>query len=349
MLFRPSANKFVWTFVVLAIVAGVFVLVRDSGDTEVFVGQTEERGETGRVFEGGEMVHPVSLQALSQKTYDGDNLTLGAELDENESYTRYFITYTGSGLSISGIMNVPKGLVPESGFPVLILNHGHIDTAIYTNGRGLKREQDYLARRGYVVIHPDYRNHAQSDKDPDTDVRFRLGYAEDVINLIYAVRASSLPYLDGERIGMLGHSMGGGVTLNVLVAQPDLVDAAVLFAPVSGDNRDNFDKWVSRRPETAQRIIDLYGSPDINPEFWDNISAINFLENITTPIMLHHGTADDSVPLEWSERLNGAMKQASKDMTFYVYEGEPHEFINAWPLVMRRTTEFFDFYLKPDA
>jgi len=75
-------------------------------------------------------------------------------------------------------------------------------------------------------------------------------------------------------------------------------------------------------------------------------SPINFLSNIKTPILLHHGTADESVPLEWSEKFNAALVQANKTVTFYVYPNEPHEFINAWPQVMRRTAEFFDRYLK---
>ena len=188
---------------------------------------------------GGPEVHPVSLPYLMQKQFDGRDLTLGRILDDNSAYTRYYITYKSGELTISGIMNVPKGQGP---FPLLVLNHGHIDTAIYTNGRGLKREQDYLARRGYVVIHPDYRNHADSDNDPDTDNEFRLGYVEDVINAVFAARLSDLDFINGQRIGMLGHSMGGGVTINVLVVQPDLVDAAVLFAPVSADARDNYER-----------------------------------------------------------------------------------------------------------
>src|SRR5690606_7473366 len=139
----------------------------------------------------------------------------------------------------------------------------------YTNGRGLRREQAYLARRGYVVAHPDYRNHAQPDKDPNSVFNMRLGYAEDIINGIMAIRAAGLPYVDGEKIGMRGHSMGGGVTLNILVAKPDLVEAAVLFAPVSSDTRDNFNRWTRTRTETAQKIIASYGSPQDNPEFWD--------------------------------------------------------------------------------
>jgi dipeptidyl aminopeptidase/acylaminoacyl peptidase len=294
--------------------------------------------------------HPVSLPYLMQKKFDGRNLRREKVLAENEYYTRYYITYMSGKLRISGIMNVPKGKGP---FPVLILNHGYINPKYYTNGRGLKREQDYLARRGYIVIHPDYRNHAGSDKDPDYNLNLHIGYVEDVINAVYAVRSSHLKFFDKKNIGMLGHSLGGGLALSVLVSKPELVKACVLFAPISMDYRDNFERWILRRrepkygpPETAQKIIARYGSPEANPEFWDNISARTFLHRIRTPVQLHHGTADKSVPIEWSKRLEKALKDRGKTVEFFIYENGKHEFIFHWSLVMQRTASFFDFYLK---
>lgn len=285
----------------------------------------------------------LSLQAFSRKQFVGHNLTLGDIKASNEAYTQYFITYESGDLIISGIMNVPHGNGP---FPVLILNHGYIDPAVYTNGRGLRREQDYLARRGYVVIHSDYRNHAQSDNVEGVDESFRLGYAEDVINAVNAVKHSDLPYLDKERIGMMGHSMGGGVAEVIMVTQPTLVDAIMLYAPVSVDARDNFERWVTRRAEVAQRIIAEHGTPEENPTFWNNISPISFLDKVAVPIAIHHGTADESVPLEWSERLTRELEAAGKDVAMYTYPGEPHEFAAAWGTVMQRTAAFFDQHVK---
>ncbi len=294
--------------------------------------------------------HPVSLPFLMQKEFDGRNLKLGKVLAKNKYYTRYYITYMSGDLKISGIMNVPKGSGP---FPVLILNHGYINTKYYTNGRGLKREQDYLAKRGYVVIHPDYRNHAYSDKDPDHQLKLHIGYVEDVINAVYAVKNSDLEFFDKDNIGMLGHSLGGGIALSIMVTKPDLIKSYVLFAPMSSDYRDNFNRWIARTrepkygtPETAKKIIVLYGSPEANPKFWDNISAKTYLANIKSPIMLHHGTADKSVPIEWSNKLVKTLKAKDKNIKYYTYKNGKHEFINHWPLVMKRTAEFFDLYLK---
>lgn len=324
---------------VSAALAGALVLSWLAGGE----GWSKVMGSVSFVSSAPSAIHPVSLPAYAAKEYDGRELKLGPVLAQNEAYTRYFITYKSGALSISGIMNLPHGAGP---FPVLILNHGYIDLAIYTNGRGLKREQDYLARRGYAVVHSDYRNHALSDKDPEADIKFRLGYLEDVVNAIYAVKNSSLVELDKNNIGMLGHSMGGGIGLNVLVVKPDLVKATVLFAPVSIDWRDNFEKWGLRRPELAQKITEVYGLPQDNLEFWNNISAINFLDKIQSPLLIHHGDQDESVPVAWSDKLVIQLKENQKEVIYYTYAGEPHEFAWAWTLVMQRTAEFFDLYLK---
>lgn len=295
-------------------------------------------------------LNPISLPYLMQKEFDGRDLKRIKVLDNNKYYTRYYIIYKSGKLKISGIMNVPKGKGP---FPVIILNHGYINPKYYTTGRGLKREQDYLARRGYVVIHPDYRNHAGSSKDPDYNLKLHIGYVEDVINVVYAVKNSNYKFVDKDNIGMLGHSLGGGLALSVMVVKPDLIKAYVLFAPMSSDYRDNFERWIlrNREPkygprETARKIIEKWGLPKDNPQFWDNISPKNFLENVKAPVMLHHGTADKSVPLEWSERLERIFFENGKEIKFYVYEGGKHEFIKHWPLVMERTVEFFDLHLK---
>ena len=292
----------------------------------------------------------VSIPFMKEKKFDGRGLRLVKILEKNPAYTKYYITYMSDRFKISGIMDVPKGKGP---YPVIITAHGYIDPKVYTNGRGLKREQDYFARRGFVVLHPDYRNHAGSDKDESQNLSLHIGYTEDVINAVYAVKKSGLKFIDNSRIGLLGHSMGGLIGLNIMVIEPGLVNAYVLFAPMSIDYRDNFNRWILRRKEpkygrreTAMKIIAMYGSPEANPGFWNNISVKSFVSDVTAPVQLHHGTADESVPYEWSQELVKALKDKGKDVQFYSYEGERHEFIRRWPAVMKRATEFFDRELR---
>ena len=279
------------------------------------------------------------------RTYDGRALRLRDVTLRTDAYTRYYVTYRSDGQRVSGIMNVPGGKGP---FPVLVLNHGYIDPAEYVNGQGLSREQDYLARRGYVVLHTDYRNHAGSDADPRNDVQMRLGYTEDVVNAVLALRRSSLP-VDDERIGLLGRSMGGGVTYNVLVAQPGLVDAAVVFAPVSSDAVDNFDRWIRDDPEDtglAERIIDRYGPPRRNPEFWREVSPRPYFDRITEPVLIHHGTVDSTCPPVWSEVTLRAMHRAGVRARLIRWPGEEHAFIPLWEQSMQRTVAFLRANLR---
>ena len=53
----------------------------------------------------------------------------------------------------------------------MVLNHGYIEPSVYVTGQGLMREQDYLARAGFVVLHTDYRGYADSDPPPTGSAR----------------------------------------------------------------------------------------------------------------------------------------------------------------------------------
>ena len=281
----------------------------------------------------------MSLPALMRRTYDGRNLRTVRVLARTAAYTRHAVTFRSGDLRISGVMNVPRGAGP---FPVAVLLHGYIDPDVYVTGQGLMREQDYLARRGYVALHVDYRGHAGSDPAPGAEVRLRLGYTVDAINAVLAVRGSALPYLDGDRVGLVGRSMGGGVVYNVLVAQPGLVDAAVAFAPVSSDTVDNFERWTRPRDEVARRIIARHGEPSEAPDFWRGVSPRTYVDRIAEPLLIHHGTSDDTCPIGWTRATMRALRVADRDARLFVYPGEEHAFGPQWPLSMRRTVRFLD-------
>jgi dipeptidyl aminopeptidase/acylaminoacyl peptidase len=143
--------------------------------------------------------------------------------------------------------------------------------------------------------------------------------------------------------------MGGGVTFNAAVVRPDLVDAAVVFAPVSSNTVDNFNRWFRRegdRRALAERISDKYGSPEDNPDFWKNVSSVNFFDRIDVPIVIHHGTEDESCPIAWSDKTAAALRAAGKDVRYFVYEGEQHAFGPQWTKSMRRTVDYLDALLK---
>lgn len=283
---------------------------------------------------------PVSLPALMREEITGSDLELGEVLGRFGAYTRYAVTYRADDLTISGVMNVPAGKGP---FPVVVLLHGYIDPAIYVTGQGYRREQDALARNGYVAFHVDYRNHAGSDDDPRNDVDLRLGYARDAIAAVESVKASDLPFLDGDRVGLIGRSMGGQVAFNALVAKPGLVDAAITYASVSTDAVDNYDRWIrfaDGRRQLAAAIEEAHGSPEDAPEFWAGVSARNYFDRITTPVMVHHGIEDDTCPIAWSRATVRALRAAGVDVTYHEYPGENHYMYAGWAPSFQRTLAF---------
>ncbi len=275
---------------------------------------------------------------------EGKDLELTKVLADNDAYTRHEIRYVSNGLVISGIMNIPKGDGP---FPLLILNHGYIDPTVYTIGRGLKREQDYLARQGFAVLHTDYRKHGASDPSPDVRDTYDAGleYSMDSINAVLAVRQNPPKGVDATRVGMMGHSMGGGVSLNIATAWVDLVSAFVLYAPVHADAWENYYRWRRDREDNDQTVVNL-GTRETHPEKWDALSSQTYLQNIAAPILLFHGTNDKDVPVAWSDDLNTRLMAMEKPHEYIRYEGEGHEFGPQWNDFMKRTAEFFARELK---
>ena len=286
----------------------------------------------------------LSLAHFARMRLEGTDFLLGDVLADTDAYVRHAITYRSNGLLISGIMNIPKGDGP---FPLVIFNHGYIDPAVYTQGRGLKREQDALARRGFAVLHTDYRGHAGSDPSPNRGEVYdgALEYAMDSLNAIDAVRRAAVPRVDASRVGMLGHSMGGGVTLAILTAHPDAVAAAVLYAPVHADVWENYSRWRSKRDQSRDRTTAVLGTRATNPTAWNALSPQSMLHKIAVPVLVFQGGRDADVPEAWSDDLVARLRDADKDVAYVEYAAEGHEFAAQWTDFIERTATFFGEHL----
>ena len=121
------------------------------------------------------------------------------------------------------------------------------------------------------------------------------------------------------------------------------MDAAVVFPPVSSDTVDNFERWIRPDPDRsglAREILRRYGEPRRRPEFWRGVSPRSYFDRVEAPLMVHHGTSDDSCPIGWSRATVRALEGAGKEVGFHFYEGEEHAFGPQWPLSMERTVRF---------
>ena len=284
----------------------------------------------------------VSLPALMREPATPTRIRRQRLQVVTDAYRRYEVTYRSGDLTVSGILLIPNGKGP---FPGIVLNHGYIEPSIYVTGQGLAREQDWLARAGFAVLHTDYRGHAASDSATSLSLETRLGYTRDSINAVRALRRE--PYVDPDRMAMLGRSMGGGVTLNALVTRPGLVDAAVIYASVSSRFVDNLRTFtIPNRPEAAQALYDRFGTPQESPEFYRELSSRTYFDRVSEPVLIHHGTSDDTCPIAWSRTTHRLLQQAGARSTLVEYPGEEHAFVPQWQRSIVRTVAFLRQQLK---
>ena len=278
----------------------------------------------------------LSLPGLMREEPDGGRPRITATEYETDAYTRHRVLYRSGDADVSGVLLVPKERGP---FPGIVLNHGYIDPAYYVTGQGLAREQDALARAGFVVLHTDYRGHAASDPVLPLERETRIAYTRDAIDAVDALRR--MPQVDDEQLAMLGRSMGGGVTMNALVAQPGLVDAAVIYASVSSRLIENVRHFTEEsRPEAAQALYDEIGTPRQEPASWRGLSARSYFGRITEPVLSHHGRVDATCPPVWATQTQAAMRAAGVDSELVWYPGEDHAFYALWQQSMDRTIAF---------
>jgi dipeptidyl aminopeptidase/acylaminoacyl peptidase len=307
--------------------------------------------------------HPlagVTIDGQRARAYPGGTIQILRTLETTDAYIRHYIAYPSDGLTITGILQIPPGDGP---FPVIILNHGYHERGSYWPGSGTWLAAEYLNGRGYLTIAPDYRSWGESDWGPSL---FHTGLVADVLNLVSSL--PSLPQADPNRVGLWGHSMGGGITTKALTMDPR-IRAAVLYAPNSADDADLIARWgrgclpgetqitTSCNPaevipaDLPPEIIAAYLSAAADPAMLRQIAPIYFLGYVAAPVQIHIGAADgaelNATPPEWSVKLHETLLAAGVQSDLFVYEGQGHLFAGAaWTEMMGRAADFFDAQVR---
>jgi uncharacterized protein len=277
---------------------------------------------------------------LRTRAYGGGQIEFLEVMQQNLYFTRYLIRYPSDGLNIYGFADIPNDEGPH---PVVIALHGYIDPAIYYTLDYTTHYADAISSAGYIVLHPNLRGYAPSDNGENF---FRVGMAIDVLNLIALVQSQSggtdlLRTARPDRIGLWGHSMGGGITTRVLTVTDD-VRAAVLYGAMSGDERKNYEAILGWSGQTR-------GLEELNVplEALNRISPMYFFQNITAPISIHHGTADATVPLDWSVLTCDQLTALGKSVECIYYQDMPHTFYGTGDEeFIQNTVRFFNQHLQ---
>ena len=310
------------------------------------------------------------------------------KLDRKEdSFRSFLVSYPSDKLNLFARINVPSGEMPEQGFPVIVFAHGYSPDPLdpeYFQRPYYETWINAYAKAGYLVIMPGYRGHGVADNkladgreyfDKYADLYLTSPfYAIDILNLMaglstisgvdwreIGIHPRSSCLLDDDNIFLAAHSMGGDVALAVLAVE-EKFRAASIWAGVCADIRDVTEFYTAYEINESQSDtpfeiafdekwdkVKLAASRE--PFMLDDINALNglfYLDDLVTPMILHHGTQDTAVPSEWSVNLHAKLNELGKESTLYLYESNDHELSlnNEHLTALERDAIFFSKHIR---
>ncbi|PYY24365.1 MAG: hypothetical protein DMG62_03495 [Acidobacteria bacterium] len=224
---------------------------------------------------------------------------------------------------VPGYIFTPVKLDKSQKHPGLVIVHGafhgHLDWRFFDL-------IEYAVSRGYVVIFPDYRGSSGYG-----DVVYKNDYGitdtADVLNAAdYLLK--SHPYVDPQRLGIFGHSRGGMVTLLAIERSPKKFKAAVDVAGLTDFVAFMAYKPDFRRMETVVETQFNGKLPSENLGPYMDISPLNHVDDIETPLYVFATTGDRTVPLTLhSGRLIDALRARGKVFESKIYDHAPGDHV----------------------
>jgi dipeptidyl aminopeptidase/acylaminoacyl peptidase len=342
--------------IVIVVLISLMVVMFMLQKKPVDMNETMPEFENITVEQQEEPLHPIAIEEMRKYEPHSSPIVIEETLADGSNFKRYIASYTSDGLKIYGLFTVPKSDVPKGGFPAIVFLHGYLSPPTYKTLERYVAYQNGFAAAGYVTFKPDLRGHGKSE-GKSVSSNFSPDYIYDALNLTATLQNDDR--VNKDKIGMWGHSMGGGITLRSMVVSKQ-IKAGVIWAGVVGNWEDLLERYRRRTPwmsttassETRSKITEFtekYASPSANPDFWRTIDTYTYLADISGPVQLHHGTADSDVPMEFSQHLKSALEQAGKSAEYFEYPGGDHNLGGAaFSPAMKRSVEFFDRYLKED-
>jgi dipeptidyl aminopeptidase/acylaminoacyl peptidase len=288
---------------------------------------------------------PLFIENLQKRDYSS-TIVIENTISEKSEYTSYRVRYDSDGLKQYALMNVPATGSADDVFPVIVVNHGYIPPAVYRTEKHYRLITTYFAKQGFLVLKPDYRGHDRSEAGPLQQPFSRVSYAVDVLNLVAGI--PGIKEADSNNIFMFGHSMGGDVTLRSLQVNR-AIRAASIWAGVTARFPESTAYFVRKRDPDAAAKLEQYVYDIYTKEEMTHLSPIDNLHYMQTPLIIHHGTLDSSVPFEWSSDFTKALDAAGREYTFHSYVDDHNFAQKYYYTVLGRDAAFFKKHVVQDA
>ncbi len=257
---------------------------------------------------------------------------------------------TGQGAGNPFIIHLytftPKTIAEGKKAPLLIFNHGGVHSHFETTYVHIIRE---LMRQGYIVVAPDYRGSTGYGKEYYDQIDYGGAEVDDVHDARnWAV--ANLPHVDASKIGIMGWSHGGYITLMNIFRWPHDYNVAYAGCPVSD--------LVMRMGYKGQNYRDIFANSigktaEDNPMAYRRRSPVFYADELDTPLLIHTNTNDEDVNVMEVAHLIDSLKANGKKFEYKIYENAPggHHFNRIdTALAVESRNEiyvFFAKYLKP--
>ncbi len=272
----------------------------------------------------GKVQKTLLVAADPLKNYDlgkTEMLTLAAE-DDTPLYAR---------------MIKPAHFDSTEKYPVIVYVYGGPHAQLVTNSwlGGANLYLNMLAQKGYLVFTLDNRGSANRGAAFEQIVHRRLGQHEMEDQMQGIEFLKSLPYVDGNRIGVDGWSYGGFMSINLKLKHPDVFKVAVAGGPVTN--------WKYYEVMYGERYMD---TPDENPEGYAQANLVAKMNQLEGKLLVIHCTTDPVVVWQNSLELIQAAIKAGKQLDYFVYPGHEHNVRGRdREHLIKKITEYFDDHL----
>ncbi|MGD8318961.1 MAG: S9 family peptidase [Gemmatimonadota bacterium] len=228
----------------------------------------------------------------------------------------FFTLDRDDGPSLDGWMMKPPDFDPSKKYPVLFYVYGEpaAQTDLDRWGGSTYLWHLMLTQQGYIVASVD--NRGQPDprgREWRKSVHGAIGVLASKDQSDAARQIAELPYVDADRIGVWGWSGGGSMTLNLMFRHPEIYKTGMSVAPVP--DQTLYDAiYQERYSGTLPEYADGYrkGSP------------ITYADGLQGNLLIVHGTGDDNVHYQGTQRLINRLVALDKRFTMMAYPNRTH-------------------------
>lgn len=226
--------------------------------------------------------------------------------------TPTFGTLQSHGETLVWQMTTPPGFDPTKTYPVVMQVYGG------PSGGGVKKgwqpaTNQLLTEAGYIVFRLDNRGEGDRSAAFKQALYLKMGQPEVEDQVLAADYLRSLPYVDKDRIAVMGWSYGGFMSL-MMGTEPKMGLAAILAGAPPTEWGLYDTHYTERFMSTPQANVEGYAASDVIPR----------LPDLTGRLLLMHGMADDNVILENSTRVIDALQARSTPFELMLWPGQRH-------------------------